>query len=65
MNGKNEDYYAPLDKMFDFFYSKALSNKSLLYQENDTIDYSHTLSQKLLQEKQIKQCKEYNGHKIL
>ena len=65
MNGQKEDYFAPLEKMFDFFYSKAISNKTLLNQENTNIDYSNALSQKLLTEKEVRECKEYNGHKIL
>ena len=65
MNGQNEDYFAPLEKMFDYFYSKALSNKSLINQENTNIDYSNALTQKIVTEKEVRECKEYNGHKIL
>ena len=65
MNGQNENYFTPLEKMFDYFYSKAISNKSLMNKENNTIDYSYALTQELVTEKDLRECKEYNGHKIL
>ena len=65
MNGQNENYFAPLEKMFDFFYSKAISNKALFNKETNTIDYSSALTQELVTEKEVRESKEYNGHKIL
>jgi hypothetical protein len=44
MNGQNENYFTPLEKMFEYFYSKAISNKSLVNKENNTIDYSYALT---------------------
>lgn len=65
MNGQNEDYFLPLEKLFDYFYSKAISNKLLFDEENKVIDYSKALTQNLVTEKDVRECKEYNGHKIL
>ena len=65
MNGRNENYFLPLEKMFDFFYSKAISNKDIKNKETNTIDYSMALSKNLVTENDVRNCKEYNGHKIL
>ena len=65
MNGQNEDYFLPLEKLFEFFYSKTISNKALYDEDNKLIDYSKALTQNLLTEKNLRESKEYNGHKIL
>ena len=66
MNGQNEDYFAPLEKMFDFFYNRAIpSSKILINEEDNSIDYTNALRKKLITPKDIINCKEYNGHKIL
>ena len=66
MNGQNEDYFAPLEKMFDFFYTRAIpSSKVLIKEDGNTIDYSNALTKKLITEKEVRNCKEYNGHRIL
>ena len=65
MNGQNEDYFAPLDKMFELFCSKAKSYSNILIEEdNNNIDYSKALTNKLIAPKDILNCKEYCGHKI-
>ena len=65
MNGQEQDYFAPLEKMFDYFYSHALSSKLLLNDSEHTIDYSSALTKKIITQKDVRNCKEYNGHKIL
>ncbi len=65
MNGQKEDYFAPLEKMFDYFYSRAISNKMLINEKTGIIDYSSALSNKMVNEKDVRKCKEYNGHRIL
>ena len=65
MNGKNENYIAPLEKMFEIFYSKEKSNKDLIDDENNIYDYSSALTQRLVTEKEVRESKEFNGHKIL
>ena len=51
--------------MFEFFYSKEKYNNVLINQENNMIDYSNALNNELITEKEIRESKEYNGHKIL
>jgi hypothetical protein len=66
MNGQQEDYFAPLDKMFDFFSTRAISASKFIYNEEENcIDYSNALTKQLINQKEIRNCKEYNGHKIL
>ena len=65
MNGQYEDYFLPLEKLFEYFYSKSISNKALYDEDNKLIDYSKALTQNLLTEKNVRESKEYNGHKIL
>ena len=66
MNGQQEDYFAPLDKMFDFFSTRAISASKFIYNEEENcIDYSNALTKQLISQKEIRNCKEYNGHKIL
>ena len=66
MNGQNEDYFSPLEKMFDFFYTRAIpASKMLISEEDNFIDYSNALTKKYITEKDIRNCKEYNGHRIL
>ena len=65
-NGKNEDYFSPLQKMFEYFISIKDWNKSLITDEDSNlIDYSNTISKKILTLKEIQKSKEYNGHRIL
>ena len=64
-NGKNEDYILPIEKMFEFFNSKAIYNKTVFDVENNAINYSKALNQNLLTEKDVRESKEYIGHKIL
>ena len=64
-NRKNEDYILPIEKMFEFFNSKAISNKTVFDVENNAINYSKALNQNLLTEKDVRESKEYIGHKIL
>ena len=66
MNGQNEDYFSPLEKMFDYFYTRAIpSSKMLISEEDNSIDYSNALTRKIITEKEVRKCKEYNGHRIL
>ena len=65
MNGQEDDYFLPLEKLFDYFYSKTISNKALYDEDDKLIDYSKALTQNLLTEKAVRESKEYNGHKIL
>ena len=65
MNGQEEDYFAPLEKMFYFFYNRAIPSKFLVKSEDYSIDYSSALTKKLMTLKEIRSCKEYNGHRIL
>ena len=64
-NGKNEDYFLPLEKMFDYFNSKTNYNKILVNEENNLINYTDAITQKLITLKEIQNSKEYNGHRIL
>ena len=65
MNGKKEDYFAPLEKMFYFFYNIAIPSKNLIKTEDNSIDYSDALDKKLITLNEVKNSKEYNGHRIL
>ena len=66
MNGQKEDYFAPLEKMFDFFKLRAIPSLKILFnEEENNIDYSKALSAKKITPKEVINCKEYNGHKIL
>ena len=66
INGENQDYFVPLQKMFDYFYSKGNSLNILINEEeNNSISYSNALNKKLVDLKQILNCKEYAGHRIL
>lgn len=65
MNGAEEDYFAPLEKMFYFFCNRAIPSKILVNAEDNYIDYSSALSKKLMTLKEIRYSKEYNGHRIL
>ena len=65
-NGKNEDYFAPLEKMFEYFISIKDWNKSFINDEdNNYINYSNTISKNILTLIEIQKSKEYNGHRIL
>ena len=66
INGENQDYFAPLQKMFDYFCTKANSANILINnEENNSINYSNALNNKLITLKDILNCKEYAGHRIL
>ena len=62
-NGKNEDYFAPLQKMFDY-YTKKDWNKLLINEEDNLINYTNAITKKLMSLKEIQNSKEYNGHRI-
>ena len=64
MNCQNENYFAPLEKMLEFFYSKAISNKNLINIKRNSIDYFNVSTQELVTEKKVRENNEYNGHKI-
>ena len=65
MNGENEDYFAPLEKMFFFFCNSAIPSKKLIKAEDNSIDYSSALDKKLITLNEVRNSKEYNGHRIL
>ena len=66
INGENQDYFSPLQKMFDYFCSKGNSLNILINdEENNTINYSNALNNKVITLKEILKCKEYAGHRIL
>ena len=66
INGENQDYFAPLQKMFEYFHTRANSSKILtLNEDNNSINYSNALNDKLITLKEILNCKEYAGHRIL
>ena len=64
-NGKNEDYFAPLQKMFDCFRSKKNMNKILISEDDNSINYTNAINKNLITLKEVQNCKEYNGHRIL
>ena len=66
INGENQDYLIPLQKMFDN-YGKAEDLKELLInEETNEIDYGDILNNnKQLNLDKIVQSKKYNGHRIL
>ena len=51
MNCQNENYFVPLEKMLEFFYSKAISNKNLINIKRNSIDYFNVSTQELVTEK--------------
>jgi hypothetical protein len=66
MNGENQDYFIPLQKMFEIFNSKTkTANILIMSEENNSINYSNALNKKLITLKDILDCKEYAGHRIL
>ena len=66
MNGEHEDYFAPLEKMFDYFNLRSIpASKILINEETNNIDYSKALTKKAITPKEVLNCKEFNGHKIL
>ena len=65
MNGQKEDYFTPLEKMFDYFYTRAIPSKMLVNEEDNIIDYSNALTKKVVTPKEVRNCKEYSGHRIL
>ena len=65
LEGKNENYFNYFEKMFEFFYSKEKYNNALINKENNMIDYSNALNNELITEKEVRESKEYNGHKII
>ena len=64
-NGKNEDYFAPLQKMFDYYNSKTSFNKILINEEDNSINYHDSINNNSITLKEIQDSKEYNGHRIL
>ena len=64
-NGKNEDYFAPLQKMFEYYKTKENWNKLLINEEDNLINYTNAITKKLISLKEIQNTKEYNGHMIL
>ena len=66
INGENQEYLEPLQKMFEYFCYKANSSKVLIEnEENNSFNYSNVLNNKLINLKDILNCKEYAGHRIL
>ena len=58
INGEKQDYFAPLEKMFDYFQTRANSSKILVdNEENNSINYSNALNNKLISLKEILNCK--------
>ena len=64
-NGKNEDYFIPLQKMFDFYTTKLKWIDVLINNEDNYINYSNALTKKLISLKEVYNSKEYNCHRIL
>ena len=64
-NGKYQDYFDPLKKMFDYFNTKQEWNKQLINEEDNLINYSTAITNHLITLKQVQHSKEYNGHRIL
>ena len=66
INGENQDYFYPLQKMFDIFHSKTYSSQVLIdNEENNSINYSKCLNEKLISLEEVLNSKEYAGHVIL
>ena len=66
INGESQDYLEPLQKMFEYFCYKANSSKILIEnEENNSVNYSNVLNNKLINLEDILNCKEYAGHRIL
>ena len=64
-NGKNEDYFYPLQKMFDNYITQTSWNKSLINEEDNMINYTNAIIKKILTIKEVQKTKEYHGHRIL
>ena len=64
-NGKNEDYFIPLQKMFDFCNTKKNWTELLINKEDNNINYSNALTKKLISLEEVYNSKEYNYHRIL
>ena len=64
-NRKNEDYFIPLQKMFDFYNTKKNWNEVLINNQDNYINYSNALTKKLISLKEVYNSKEYNCHRIL
>ena len=66
MNGQKQDYFTPLEKMFDYFYTRAVpASKILISEEDNSINYANALMKNAITPGELKKCKEYLGHKIL
>ena len=65
MNGQNEDYFLPLEKMFEFYTRAIPISRIITNEEDNSINYSNALIKKKLTLKEVRNCKEYNGHRIL
>ena len=64
-NGKEEDYFTPLQKMFDYFISLTSWNKDLINEEDNLINYTNAITKNTITLSQIQNTKEYIGHRIL
>ena len=66
INGENQDYFYPLQKMFEIFHSKTDLSKVLTDNaENNSINYSKCLNEKLISLEEVLNSKEYAGHVVL
>ena len=65
MNGQKEDYFAPLKIMYDIYLSSISSSKIFFNDDDNAINYSKALTNKKITLKEVINCKEYYGHKIL
>ena len=67
INGKEQDYILPLEKMFNYFQNADSLEDILSNKESNEIDYGTVLNNnhKDLDINKIIESKEYNGHRIL
>ena len=66
MYGKNEDYFAPIKQMYNYYTTRAISAYKYIYNEKEScIDFSYALTKKLITPKELINCKEYIGYKII
>ena len=67
INGKEQDYILPLEKMFNYFQNADSLEEILSNKESNEIDYGTVLNNnhKDLDINKIIESKEYNGHRIL
>ena len=67
INGENQDYIIPLQKMFNYYKKAKSYNAFLSDDESNEIDYGTALNNNkdYLNLNKILESKEYNGHRIL